>query len=136
MVMAGVDSQGRLTACESDGLVTVGNRKIIEATASMMVFTLDGKPIEESAAVVLLPQPEVSSDVVMRLSADIDTLEIGDVLGGVWHVRHQTPATSAGDGIKFHLDAEQSLCVVLLCHSADRTRQVERLRAFLQGYLD
>ena len=67
MVMAGVDTQGRLTACESDGLVMVGDRKVIEATASVMAFALDGKPIEESEAVVLLPQPEVSADFICRL---------------------------------------------------------------------
>jgi hypothetical protein len=136
MVVAGFDAQGRLTACESDGWVKVGDRTVIEATASVMVLTLDRKPIEESAAVVLLPQPEVPADVAVRLAPGIDFVEIGDVLGGVWHARRQLPASVAPEPIKFHLDAEQSLCVVLLCHKANRARQVERLRRFLQGYFD
>ena len=136
MVIAGVDKQGRLTACESDGLVVVGDRKVIEATASVMAFTLDGKPIEESEAVVLLPQPEVSADFTCRLGKDIDLMEIGDLQGGSWHTREQTSVVHTADGLKFHIDAAQSLSVVLITRRAVRDKHVERLTRFLSGYLE
>jgi len=136
MVMAGVNPRGCLTACESDGLVMVGDRKVVEATASVMMFTLDGKPIEESEAVVLLPQPEVPADFTCRLGKNIDLLEIGDVQGGSWHTRDQSAAVRVSDGLKFHVDADQSLSVVLLTRHADRDktrRTVDEIPARLPG---
>ncbi len=100
MVMAGLDKQGRLTACESDGLVKVSGRTIVDATASVMIFALDRKPIEQSEAIVLLPQPYVPADVTLRASPTLDLLEIGDVIDGVWRMRHQVPVQAGPDGVK------------------------------------
>lgn len=135
MAIAGVDARGRLTACETDGLLVVGNRKVIESTVSVMMLTLDGKPIEESSAVVLLPQPETPGDFTCRLGQNIDLLEIGDVQDGTWRRREQSPVR-ASDGFKFHIDNDQSLSVVLLTCRADRDKYVKRLTRFLQGYLE
>jgi hypothetical protein len=38
--------------------------------------------------------------------------------------------------VKIHLDADQSLCVVLLTSRAEREGRIRSLAAFLEGYLE
>ena len=136
MVMAGFDGRGRLTACESDGVVRLAGRTIVESTASTMIFTLDSKPIEESEAVVVLPQPFAAAEIAIKVSKSLDHLECGDVKDGRWHSHERVPLTQDEEGAKFALDSVQSLGVVLLTDRANRDRYVEQLTRFLLGYLE
>ena len=136
MVMAAVDEQGKLVACETDGLAKVGDRMLVESTASVMIFTLDRNPVETSSAVVLLPQPGVSAKITLQLGQEIDVIEIGDMIGGAWKTHCQAAPESVAGGVRLSLDEDQSLGVVLLTSRASRDEHVRRLTAFLQGYLD
>lgn len=136
MVMAGFDANGNLVSCETDGLVKLRDKLLVESTSSVMAFTLDGQPIETSAAVVVLPQPFAAADIRIHTSPTLNHLEIGDLKNGVWQTHHQASLIHGLDGAAFSLDELQSLGVVLLTHRADRDKHINRLTRFLQGYLE
>ena len=136
MVMAGFDGRGNLVACETDGLVKLRGKTVVDSTSSAMVFTLDGQPIEISAAVVVLPQPFVKADIQILTSPTLDHLEIGDLKDGVWQTHYRAVLTHGPRGTRFSLDEVQSLGVVLLTRRTDRDKHVARLRDFLLGYLE
>ena len=134
MVMAGFDTQGRVTACETDGLLKVAGRTIVDATATVMIFTLDGKPIDQSEAVVVLPQPFADSKITIRTAASVDSLIVGDMVGGKWTTGRQTPLVTGPKGVSFALDEIDSTCVVLLTSKAARNKYVKKLARFLSGH--
>jgi hypothetical protein len=136
MVLAALDSKGRLVACETDGPVRVAGRTVIDANASVMAFTLDRKPMEESSSLVLLPQPYRPADIAVRAGPEIDFVVIGEPSEGAWRTREEWAAERSPEGVKIHLDADQSLCVVLLVRRAEREGWIRSLAAFLEGYLE
>jgi hypothetical protein len=136
MVMAGFDRQGRLTSCESDGLVRIGDRTVVQSDVSTMIFTLDNKPLEESGAVVVLPQPFARAAVRLAVSASLDHLTIGDVENAIWHTRREDTLTRDAKGATFAVDPVESLSVVLLTRQPDRDKYVKQLSRLLSGYLE
>ena len=82
MVMAAFNGDGKLVACETDGVVKLRDKTALTATNSVMVFTLDGAPIAESAAVVVLPQPFAKTNIKIVTSTTLDHCEIGDLKDG------------------------------------------------------
>jgi hypothetical protein len=136
MVMAAFDGNGKLVACETDGVMKLRDKMVVTSTGSVMMFALDGQPIETSAAVVVLPQPFVQTDIQILTSTTLDRLEIGDLKDGAWQTHHQAELTHGPEGARFSVDQVQSLGVVLLTRHADRDKHIERLTRFLLGYLE
>lgn len=136
LVIAGFDRNGKLSACETDGVVKLRDKTVVASTSSVMVFTLDGLPIAESAAVVVLPQPFVKTNIQILTSTALDHIENGDLKDGVWQTHAQAPLKHGPGGATFSLDEVQSLDVVLLTRRSERDKHVERLTRFLLGYLE
>ncbi|MEI6503948.1 MAG: hypothetical protein WCP21_23295, partial [Armatimonadota bacterium] len=113
-----VDGAGRLTAVETQGTVTRNGRTLLTAAGHVIVQSLDGKDLADSAQALILPLPGhgavlPSAKAPATLSwpgLSGQRVELGELQATKWTKLEPLPVGAAG---KLTYDAEQALQMIV-----------------------
>ncbi|NOZ22936.1 MAG: hypothetical protein GXP25_17805 [Planctomycetes bacterium] len=128
-----LDSDGRILAVESHGDVIRDDRRIVEGNIHVMLSTLDGKPIEDSSALLLMPFRSGEIKVSSRALRGDVAAAVGEVRDGKWRRLDEARCDAKEGGVNVAVTKAQALNLILITpkdKQSDAARAVEKMIQF------
>ena len=130
--MCVLDADGATRQVEAQGEVYVGGRPVLKATGHLAAIALDGKPLAESEALLLLPFAPCEVTLTSRLAGPV--AECGEVSGGLWRtLRRDLPVKAEGGAVQMSCGKDLRLEMVIVATPEQLEAARERVAAMLAG---
>ncbi len=116
------DGAGAIRAIETQGACALGDQRIGLDETHGIVFTLDGRDVRRSRALLILPlQPGRVEWRSTAAWAEPMTLT-GDILDGRWQTLETSTARKNGEFIRVEVSPDQALSLLLVCEKSAAAR--------------
>ena len=131
--MCVTDGEGRATQAEGQGEVRLDGKLIMESTGHAAVISLDGRPLDVSNEMLVLPY-EAGSVTIARGAASRLAAECGEIREGTWHrLKPPSPVRAADGGIVVECPADTRLEMILVAPADSLGAATRRLARRITG---
>jgi len=125
-----VRGDGAVDAVEGQGIFRAGGKELFSAEQHAMAVSLDDAALVNSHTVGLFVLG--GGKISIALSADVDTVETGETMGGQFHPLEEVRTTREDGRLTFELDDVQARGVVLITSKAEREHARQLMSAAIE----
>jgi hypothetical protein len=115
---------------ETQGAVSVNGEEILNTSAHIMMTALDSKDLRNSNALLIYP---VRSGKLELKNSNLNMVEVGELVGGLWQTYESIDTANNGTSIIFDISTQRSTSLILAYKIGERDNAVSMLHTALVG---